>query len=142
MIDQPGPPQTLDEQLWTDLVRGSATTPPDTTGPLTGEPIDTGIEVWTEIELASIHAAWSLGPGWRAAAERAARWMVESIQPDNATNHPWAVHAFAELADDGAGHEFDLYAQTLLHNCMVGSGSPDGFSAMILLHASRSLQAG
>lgn len=113
---------------------------PEITQGITGEPTGPAIEVWTEIELASVHAAWSLGREWRHASQKAARWLVDTIQPDNATNHPWAVHVFAQLAHDTGDPSFDLYAQTLLHNCMVTSGKPDEFSALILLHASRAIE--
>ena len=56
---------------------------------------------------------------------------MDNIQPDNATNHPWAVHVFASLAVETGNFEFDLYAQSLLHNCIVGTGKPDAFSAII-----------
>lgn len=113
---------------------------PEMTHGMTGEPTGPAIEVWTEIELASVHAAWSLGTDWRQASQRAAAWLVETIQPDNATNHPWAVHVFAQQAQITGDPSFDLYAQTLLHNCMVTTGRPDEFSALILLHASAAFE--
>ena len=138
-------PRTLDESLWFALTGASPIppAPPSTTPkPLTG-PGPTGtIEVWTETELACVHAAWSLGSDWRAAANASALWLVEHIQPDNATNHPWAVHVFAALGAETNNPELELYAQTLLHNCIVGSGKPDPYSALILLHASRAIQTG
>lgn len=137
-------PKSLDEQLWSALA-GLCETPPapsSASGPITGEYESGAIEVWTETELACVHAAWSLGPNWRQAARESARWLLGNIQPDNATNHPWAVHVFAKLAEETGNAEFDLYAQTLLHNCIVSHGRPDDYSALILLHASRAIQAG
>lgn len=136
--------RSLDERLWRSLADQSIKPPPchSLIGPLTGENKSGAIEVWTETELACVHAAWSLGDDWRTAAKASATWLLENIQPDNATNHPWAVHVFASLAVETGNFEFDLYAQSLLHNCIVGTGKPDAFSAIILLHASRAIQAG
>ncbi|MCA9272432.1 MAG: hypothetical protein KDA31_05240 [Phycisphaerales bacterium] len=137
-------PKSLDEQLWSALAGlcEAPLAPGSLHGPITGEYESGAIEVWTETELACVHAAWSLGPAWQQAACESARWLLGNIQPDNATNHPWAVHAFAKLAEETGNIEFDLYAQTLLHNCIVGQGRPDDYSALILLHASRAIQAG
>jgi len=138
-------PRSLDEYLWSALAGASPTPPapaPAAPKPLTGEGPAGTIEVWTETELACVHAAWSLGPAWRAAAQASALWLVEHIQPDNATNHPWAVHVFAAMGAETSNPELELYAQTLLHNCIVGSGRPDPYSALILLHASRAIQTG
>lgn len=137
-------PRSLDERLWRSLALKSIESPPCSpkTGPITGENQTGAIEVWTETELACVHAAWSLGDDWRTAAKVSATWLLDNIQPDNATNHPWAVHAFAILAIETGNFEFDLYAQSLLHNSIVGTGKPDTFSAIILLHASRAIQAG
>lgn len=136
-------PRSLDEQLWAALAGFGELPdlPIESTGALASEPEGLAIEVWTEIELASVHAAWSLGGVWRSRAESAAAWLVEHVQPDNATNRPWAVHVFAALASQRGDQSYELYAQTLLHNCQVGSGKPDPFSAMILLHAGNQIQA-
>lgn len=133
-----------DERLWASLagLRVPPEPPTAPSGPITGENESVTIEVWTETELACVHAAWSLGGPWRDAARASAFWLLEHIQPDNATNHPWAVHAFAAFADETDNPELDLYAQSLLHNCMVTAGRPDTYSALILLHAARSLQTG
>lgn len=136
-------PRSLDERLWSS-VSGMAAPPvaPDSPGgPITGMNDSAAIEVWTETELACVHAAWSLGAAWRDSARASALWLLEHIQPDNATNHPWAVHVFAAMAEETGNPEMDLYAQTLLHNCVVTTGRPDAFSALILLHASRAIQA-
>lgn len=137
-------PRSLDERLWQSLASPSIDPPRCLlqTGPLTGRNQTGAIEVWTETELACVHAAWSLGDHWRTAAKASAAWLLENIQPDNATNHPWAVHVFASLAVETGNFEYDLYAQSLLHNCIVGTGKPDAFSAIILLHASTAIQAG
>lgn len=138
-------PRSLDESLWSALAGASPIPPapaPTTPKPLAGENPTGTIEVWTETELACVHAAWSLGPEWRIAAYASAFWLVEHIQPDNATNHPWAVHVFAAMGEETHNPELELYAQTLLHNCIVGSGKPDPYSAIILLHASKALQTG
>lgn len=136
-------PKSLDERLWASV--SGMTAPPvapgSPGGPIIGNNTSAAIEVWTETELACVHAAWSLGEAWRDAARASALWLLGHIQPDNATNHPWAVHVFAALAEETGNPEMDLYAQTLLHNCVVTTGRPDAFSALILLHASRAIQA-
>jgi hypothetical protein len=109
------------------------------------------IEVWTETELAALHALW-----WHAYPPAATQdgaveplrtlvravtaWHVDEIQPDNATNHAWATHVFlhAHFADGLPGA--DLHAQTLTHNCMVSLGRPDRLSAHVLADAAEALE--
>ncbi len=114
-------------------------------GPIAPEAKAEGIEVWTEIELASLQALWwharrSGRPEVSTRARSHARWLMDEIQPDNGTNRPWAIAVFAELAAEG---DIDamLYAETLLHNCQVLLGRPDLLSTVILLDASRLLAA-
>lgn len=140
----------LDLQLWHALANDTsfddahiAAEGPlqDAAAPSRGE---VAIEVWTERELAAIQALWTLGvqriePDLTRRAERAARWCVEEVQPDNATGHPWAVNAFACLASRG-DIEADLYAQTLLHNAQVGTGRPGRFASIVLFASLRSLE--
>jgi len=103
------------------------------------------IEVWSEVELSSLHAL-----GWladrdsslRAMVRSAAAWLTQNLQPDNATNHPWAVHIFATIGIIENKPEALLYAQTLLHNCQVSLGRPDALSALILRDAASSLREG
>ena len=112
----------------------------ETFGGLFPQSEHTAIEVWTEIELSSLHALWWLARRRDDAALRelvraGAAWHVERLQPDNATNHPWAIHVFVlhELAHPDSGAI--LYAETLLSNCMVSMGRPDLFSAHVLMDA-------
>ncbi|MEM9082578.1 MAG: hypothetical protein AAGB34_03200 [Planctomycetota bacterium] len=101
------------------------------------------IEVWTEQELSSAHALWWIV---RTAADtalarildRAIDWHIENIQPDNATNRPWSIHVFAERGLQGHA-EAMLYAETLLHNTLSGTGEPEPFSAHILMDAAEGL---
>ena len=114
-----------------------------TTGPIAPECRDEGIEVWTEVELACLHALWwharlRDSASLRDRAEDHARWLMDEIQPDNGTNHAWAVAAFSELAAAG-NSDAALYAETLLHNCQVTLGKADRFSAVLLVDASRYL---
>lgn len=112
------------------------------------------LEVWTERELASAHALGWLArthpqPDTRRAAQArlddALDWHLDNLQPDNATNHPWAIHLFLQRdlhpspAHDP--HAPRIYAETLLHNCQVSMGRPDTFSAHILLDAADWLAA-
>ncbi|MEM1072208.1 MAG: hypothetical protein AAGB48_00475 [Planctomycetota bacterium] len=109
-------------------------------GPMTPRSPEDVIEVWTESELTSVHAGWSL-ESWKPRVIDAARWLLGEIQPDNATNLPWAVHVFASLGVTDGLVEATMYAETLLHNCVVqGAGRPDGLSALILLDAARQLR--
>lgn len=105
------------------------------------------IEIWTETELSALHAVWTIACTRKDTdlAERclrAARWHVAELQPDNATNHPWAIHVFLELWIRSDSLEARLHAETLLHNCVVQQGRPDVFSAIILLDAARTLERG
>ncbi len=102
------------------------------------------LEVWTETDLAALHALWWLArthhrPDWEALVRGASAWHLDNIQPDNATAHPWAVHLFA-LAGATNPHA-RLYAETLLHNCQVSLGRPDKLSALILLDAACAIEA-
>ncbi len=99
---------------------------------------ESGIEIWTETELACLHALTWLGPAWEARALAAARFLIDELQPDNGTNHPWAIHWFAWLESTQSNTDAGLYAQSLLHNAMTsGGGVPDLFSAIILHDAAR-----
>ena len=70
---------------------------------------------------------------FRARIDDVRRWHLEHTQPDNATNRPWALHVFLTMGTPEAVH----YAETLLHNAMVGG--PDPLSARILVDAAREL---
>jgi hypothetical protein len=110
------------------------------------------IEMWTEAELSGLHALWwhaRRGASGQAAIHRrclsAAKWLIAELQPDNATNRPWAVHVFADVSlgdhlDANTRADASMYAQTLLHNCQVG-GSIDRFSACILLDAAGAIES-
>lgn len=94
---------------------------------------ESGIEIWTETELACLHALTWLGAAWEPRAVAAARFLIDELQPDNGTNHPWAIHWFAWLEATHGDANAGLYAQSLLHNAMTaGGGVPDLFSAIIL----------
>jgi len=112
-------------------------------GALQPEPRE-GLEIWTERELASLHALWWIAhqrgrDDLHARAMEAAGWHVDNIQPDNATNHPWAVHVFLELGVSGGETTSLMHAESLVHNSRVISGRPDRFSACVLFDASRAL---
>ncbi len=92
---------------------------------------DLAIEVWTECELAVIHAVADLllrsGREGRAAERLLARldhavaWHLEHTQPDNATGRPWAVHAFL-LRGDPQADAVD-YAASMLHTVEASRAS-------------------
>ena len=73
----------------------------------------------------------------------AARWHINELQPDNATNHPWAVHTFLILASQSPqdAPAATFHADTLLHACQIKLGTPDLVSALILLDAANTLAA-
>lgn len=102
------------------------------------------IEVWTEAELCALHALShhaSIDPALRPRIDSAIDWLMENVQPDNATNHPWAVHVFIDRWLRRQDQNCRMYAGTLLHNAQVGYGRPDRFSAVILLDGARALAA-
>ncbi|MBI1189833.1 MAG: hypothetical protein GC200_04020 [Tepidisphaera sp.] len=112
------------------------------TGPLYPSLHHEAIETWTEGELCGLHALAWLALGSTADQARlraAAQWLIENIQPDNATGRPWGVHVFAWLGQDDP--EADLYAQTLLHNALAGRTEPDVLSAFILWDAANWLSS-
>ncbi len=142
-------------KLWRSLAEtGAVDAPPGLTGgiapyldPALAGPMG-GVEVWTESELAALHAlSWgaivSLDPVRLRSVLSHARWHIEHTQPDNATNRPWAIHIFLVLAelDTLLAHESRLYAQTLAHNCRVALGRPDVISAQILFDAADAIGA-
>ncbi len=122
------------------LVAPSTTTPT----PLLPHLHHLAIELWTESELSALHAlshfATPQHQTVRARVHSAAAWLLDNIQPDNATQRPWAIHVFLIMAHDNTLPEStrshaQMYAETLLHNAMIPMGPqvPDIFSACILL---------
>lgn len=145
-------PRSPDEdlQIWLHLAFPEQPLPrsvQDFTGPLVPSLQSRGIEIWTESELCALHALSHLAGrqdaphSLKRRLREAALWMVGELQPDNATNHPWAIHVFAAIAADENNAHADLYAQSLLHNALIDGGEPDAFSALILLDAARALSA-
>ena len=118
---------------------------------------DEAIEVYTDLLLCATHAAWAIAgaPGSCTALDHNAvergnlrrrcvlgcGWLMHNLQPDNATNYPWAVHVLLECSD-ALGYEATHYAETLLHNCQVTYGKADLRSAWILWHAAGELRRG
>jgi len=142
------PTASLDERLWW-LVHSADPTANISSWlapigqPLIGRATPLVIETATETELGALHALWTIARRRSNATLRtrcldAARLLIAELQPDNATNHPWAIAVFlalAEVGDPGIRPDALLYAQTLVHNCQVQLGRPDSFSAALLLHA-------
>lgn len=135
-------PGRIDAVLWHALtVSRPVVEPLGGEGPISPGSRHEGIEVWTEIELGALQALWWHArrmPEMRGRAISLARWIMAELQPDNATNRPWALAVFAELSESG-DTEARLYADTLMHNCQVTLGRPDSFSTLILVDAERSL---
>ena len=99
------------------------------------------LEVWTECELAALHALWRLcrvapTPARLGRLDELRSWHLEHTQPDNATNRPWAVHAFVAAP----GPENQLYAETLLLNFEASSARTEPLSRWILRDAARELE--
>lgn len=133
------PGAAVDVRWWWHAATGDNAIDVSEAGALTARD-QTPLEVWTETELSALHALWRLArvtgrADWRARARACARWHVHETQPDNATNHPWAIHVFVMSGED----EGQLYAEGLLHACQVGMGRADVFSALVLLDAAREL---
>ena len=117
-------------------------------GPLTGDATLAAIETATQTELSALHALWhhvqqTTDPRRRQKRLRrlvsAAEWCIASIQPDNATNHPWAIPVFLHMASQLGQGDAAIYAEVLVHNCLVARGRPDRFSALLLWDASEAV---
>lgn len=146
---QPTVPESADVSLWWALLgpadHSSRWLTAGASAPLIAHAPEQPIEVWTESELCALHAAWhharrNSDGALRERCLNAAAWHVQHMQPDNATNHPWAIHVFIILRDARNDSAADLYAQTLLHNCQVALGKPDRFSACVVMDAADALQ--
>ena len=125
--------------------------------PLLATRDDLAIEVWTECELAVLHAGFrrlldSEARGEDAAAaaverlrrdlQDAVAWHLEHTQPDNATTHPWGLHAVLELGSPTA--EAIDHAGSMLHAMqaaavMTPDGRPDPLSRWIVADLVRTL---
>lgn len=149
LASPPSPSSTPDTILWNSVLEKKLPDPrafSDAPGPLWPEAVAQGIEAWTLIELRGLHALWwlalqSQSDLLRARALNSAEWHVAELQPDNATNRPWAVHVFAILAAQRNDPQADLHAQTLIHNALItGGGRPEMVSAAILLDAAEALE--
>ena len=125
--------------------------------PFLPERDDLAIEVWTECELSVLHAVWRVvlearfegAPRSQAVSRlegrvrEAVAWHLDRTQPDNATTHPWAIHAFLELGRPSA--EAIDYAGSILHAVEAAGyarGMVDPLSRWIMLDAAVSLERG
>ncbi len=139
--------ESSDLRLWRAAIKGGpgpVELAPGSAAPLCTHPPRVSIEVWTEAELSALHALWRIArvtgrDDLRTRCIDAAIWHAENTQPDNATNHPWAAHVF-HIASEATGvWELQHYAQTLVHNAMIG-GRVRVRSAIILLDCARELE--
>ena len=125
--------------------------------PFLAERDDLAIEVWTECELSVLHAVWKVvlkarleglgassdGSRLETRSREAVAWHLDRTQPDNATTHPWAIHAFLELGRPSA--EAIDYAGSILHAVEAAGyarGMVDPLSRWIMLDAAVSLERG
>lgn len=146
----PVPPDTRDEVLaWWGLHGAAAPVEPwfSGSGPLLPHRREAGIESWTEAELSALHARsrGALSAPARARLWDAAAWIAANLQPDNATQRPWACHVFVWWAMEAACPDPASalhYADTLAHNSIAVTGEPDVRSAFILADSARALRAG
>ncbi len=132
-----------DLTLWRMLLQGKTGQMLDAAGPA-GSPLvrerqSLSPEVWTEAELAALHALSHAGQDCRFRVDAAAEWLLEHLKAVNTNNHPWAVHVFLMRAHETNTPEYRLYAETLLHNCVAILGRPCRFASLILLDAGRAM---
>ena len=83
----------------------------ETFHPLTSETL---LDGFVYDELVTIHAAYNSAKladdkAMLERVRRAVRWHVENTQPDNTTNEPWALAAFAALDETGTFAEQQLH---------------------------------
>jgi len=103
--------------------------------------IDDNPEPWWQQEMMILHALHSFALRQRdyTLIEKtlgAAAFHLAEIQPDHATNEPWAIHAYATHADG------TVTAETLLHAAyMNGGGVLSEVSRWILADAVAALDA-
>lgn len=159
-VTPPDPSQrsTPESQAWASVARRdpnpeAAITALDWggTGRLYPTLADGGIETWTESELSSLQAiAWTAlrnrSKAIMARVKLAAAWLAREVQPDNATQRPWAAGLFIVRSMDaslsaGEQQEYALYAHTLIENALVGREHPDTFSACILWDSAAWMEA-
>lgn len=133
-----GPPREPWLGLWAALCAPVRPQVALGTPPLVASPEAWALEQETEKELSGLHAAWWLVPA--PELDAASAWVIANIQPDNATNRPWAIHVFLERAERLGDADARMYAEQLLHNCIVATGKPDLLSAIILVHAAKGLK--
>lgn len=136
---------SLDLELWRRLCEGSdpSSLIAADRGPLIPDPSE-AIETATETELSALHALWRHAivrseDRLRARCLDAARWLIDVLQPDNATCHPWAIAVFVQFWLTTGNAAARLYAETLEHNSLIALGRPDRFSAVLLLDSGRLL---
>lgn len=142
--------EPVDVSLWWDVLEGTGGVPGGE-GALFPNEHGRAIEVWTEMELCGLHALawrarqvdgarWHEGRAWGRCV-RAMGWLMDNVQPDNATQHPWALHLFAwSSAQGGFGEPWRggarVYAEMMLHAALLPEGRPELFSACVLLDGS------
>ncbi len=99
---------------------------------------NSSLDAWTWRELTGLHAlAWLAlrrkNRAWSQRVHEIARYHLENTQPDNTTNQPWGLFAFAQFPDTAS------MAEQQLHDAMdqgsVAVGGRDGPGAGVTLVA-------
>ena len=120
-----GPCTRPETSMWWDRLQGSISTLNakrwEGDGPFLQQNEAEAIEVWTDAELSALHAAWFVAQSseQKERINRAVLWHLEHLQPDNATNRPWAIHVFYLHGTPEAEH----HAATLIHNVQASGGA-------------------
>lgn len=98
-------------------------------------------EPWWQNEMLVLHAFHSFALRTRdesllGKTLACADFHLREIQPDHATNEPWAVHAYASHPDG------NVTAETLLHAAFIqGGGQLNAVASLIARDAARALAA-
>lgn len=147
MPSTPKPPISADLAMWHAALADPPGVPQlamNSAAPLLDHAPTETIEVWIESELTALHALWKIARRTKSDDSRrrclaAAIWHVDNVQPDNATNHPWATHVFYWASVQADRWDLRHHADTLVHNALVG-GTVRRRSALILLDSARELE--
>ncbi len=131
-----------------DAVVSSAISQPGRDNSLHPFSPDESLDTWTYRELVSLHALANLAllrrnATWSNRVEQIALFHLENTQPDNATNQPWGVFAFAWSAKTRPFAEQQIHdaAAHASNDVSVSSNGLQPVAAMLLADALRAIDA-